>query len=97
MRWRTYPRTQTAQNEAKTEQPRLQQAQAMNGMYDSTLLQRIDAQCQPLLRYLHKLTGVRYAAVSETGGIYELSPIHGERKHASPEQLADAEVWQKLV
>lgn len=69
----------------------------MNGMYDSTLCQRIDAQCQPLLRYLHKLTGIRYAAVSEAGGIYELSPIHGERKHASPEQLANAEVWQRLL
>ncbi|AOE87513.1 hypothetical protein [Pseudomonas sp. TCU-HL1] len=69
----------------------------MNRTYDSTLFQRIDARCQPLLRYLHKLTGIRYAAVSEAGGIYELSPIHGERKHASQEQLANAEVWQKLV
>ncbi|MCY1452741.1 hypothetical protein D9M71_696830 [compost metagenome] len=69
----------------------------MNGMYESTLFQCIDAQCQPLLRYLHKLTGIRYAAVSEAGGIYELSPIHGERKHASPEQLANAEVWQRLA
>ncbi|AYF90018.1 hypothetical protein SA496_22255 [Pseudomonas sp. JS3066] len=69
----------------------------MNGMYDSTLFQRLDAQCQPLLRYLHKLTGVRYAATSEADGIYELSPIHGEHKHASQDQLANAEVWQKLV
>ncbi|MDH4559174.1 hypothetical protein E8F11_29080 [Pseudomonas sp. BN417] len=69
----------------------------MNEMYDSTLFQCIDAQCKPLLRYLHKLTGIRYTAVSEASGTYELSPIHGERKHASQEQLADAEVWQKLV
>ncbi|MDH4609959.1 hypothetical protein E8F12_15545 [Pseudomonas sp. BN102] len=69
----------------------------MNGMYDSSLFQRIDAQCQPLLRYLHKLTGIRYTAVAVAGGTYELSPIHGERVHASHEQLANAEVWQKLV
>ncbi|MCY1419377.1 hypothetical protein D9M71_349650 [compost metagenome] len=69
----------------------------MNGMYDSTLFQRIDAQCQPMLLYLHKLTGIRYTAVSEAGGIYELSPIHGEWKQVSQEQLADAEVWEKLV
>ncbi|MHC5352239.1 hypothetical protein [Metapseudomonas furukawaii] len=69
----------------------------MNGMYDSTLFQPIDTQCRPLQRYLHKLTGVRYVAVSEIDGVYELSPLHGERKHASQEQLTNADIWQRLV
>ncbi|MNU10686.1 hypothetical protein D3C72_2579860 [compost metagenome] len=50
-----------------------------------------------MLLYLHKLTGIRYTAVSEAGGIYELSPIHGEWKQVSQEQLANAEIWQKLA
>ena len=69
----------------------------MNGMIESTLVQRINAQCHPLLRYLHKLNGVRYSAVYEAAGIYELNPIHGEPKHASLDDLANTEVWQRLV
>ncbi|WP_342245695.1 hypothetical protein [Pseudomonas sp. OTU5201] len=69
----------------------------MNGTYDSTVFPRIDTQCQTALCYLHKLTGIRYAVVYLASDVYELSPIHGEQKHASQEQLANVEVWQKLA
>jgi hypothetical protein len=68
----------------------------MNGMTDSIQVQRINALCHPLLRYLHKLSGVRYLAVYETAGIYELNPIFGKQKHATITDLADAEVWERL-
>lgn len=64
----------------------------MNTMTNSALVIRINAQCHPLLRYLHKLSGVRYLAA----GSYELSPINGQPKHATDRELANTEVWQRL-
>lgn len=68
----------------------------MNTMTNSALVMRINAQCHPLLRYLHKLSGVRYLAVYDAAGSYELSPISGQPKHATDRELANAEVWQRL-
>lgn len=68
----------------------------MNGMIESQRVQHINAQCQPLQIYLHKLSGIRYAATYESTCSYELSPIHGKAQHASLQELANAEVWQLL-
>lgn len=68
----------------------------MNTMTNSALVMRINAQCHPLLRYLHKLSGVRYLAVYDAAGSYELSPINGQPKHATDRELANTEVWQRL-
>ncbi|QKE64063.1 hypothetical protein HNE05_12135 [Aquipseudomonas campi] len=68
----------------------------MNGMIESHLVQHINAQCHPQLLYLHKLSGIRYAATYESTCSYELSPIHGESQHASIQELANSEVWQLL-
>lgn len=68
----------------------------MNAMTDSALVLRINAQCHPLLRYLHKLSGVRYLAVYEAVGTYELSPINGQSKYATDMELANTEVWERL-
>lgn len=67
----------------------------MNTMTDSIVLIP-DAPFQPLLRYLHKLSGVRYLAVYEAVDSYELSPVHGKPKHATDKDLADTEVWERL-
>lgn len=68
----------------------------MNTMTHSALAMRIDTQCHPLLRYLHKLSGVRYLAVYDAAGSYELSPINGQQKHATNRELANAGVWERL-
>lgn len=68
----------------------------MSGMTESRLVQHINAQCHPLLRYLHKLSGVRYAATFDSACNYELSPIYGKSKYVSVQELADSEVWQQL-
>lgn len=68
----------------------------MNGMIESQRVQHINAQCHPLLLYLHKLSGIRYAATYASTCSYELSPIHGKSQHASIQELANAEVWQLL-
>ncbi|MEF9671838.1 hypothetical protein QNM99_02825 [Pseudomonas sp. PCH446] len=69
----------------------------MNAMIESALVLRINAQCHPLLSYLHKLSGVRYLAVFEVVGTYELSPINGPSKHATVRELANTEVWERLL
>ncbi|MCY1279392.1 hypothetical protein D9M68_186690 [compost metagenome] len=68
----------------------------MNGMIESALVQHINAQCHPLVLYLHRLSGIHYLATYASDSTYELSPIHGQCKHASVRDLANAEVWQKL-
>lgn len=68
----------------------------MNTMTDSIAEMPDDEQRHPLLRYLHKLSGVRYAALYEALGIYELSPVHGKTKHATDKDLANTEVWEPL-
>lgn len=68
----------------------------MNGMTESRLVQHINAQCHPLLLYLHRLSGVRYAAIYESSSSYELSPIYGRSRHATIKERANAEVWQLL-
>jgi hypothetical protein len=68
----------------------------MKGMLESTLMQRINAQCNPLLLYLHRLTGIRYVATYESACSYELNPLHGQPMHVSVRDLADAEVWQRM-
>ena len=68
----------------------------MNAMTDSALVLRINAQCHPLLRYLHKLSGVRYLAVCEVVGSYELNPISGRARHVTDRELANSEVWERL-
>ena len=68
----------------------------MNTMTDSALVLRINAQCHPLLRYLHKLSGVRYLAAYDAAGSYDLSPISGQEKHATDRELANTEVWERL-
>jgi hypothetical protein len=67
----------------------------MNTMTESALVRRINAQCHPLMRYLHKLSGVRYLAVYDAGS-YELNPINGHVKHANDSELANTEVWERL-
>ena len=68
----------------------------MKGMIESTQVQHINAQCHPLLVYLHKLSGIHYSATYESARTYELIPIHGASKQVTIRDLADAEVWQKL-
>ncbi|MGE8100801.1 hypothetical protein [Pseudomonas fluorescens] len=68
----------------------------MNTMTESALVQRINAQCHPLMRYLHKLSGVRYLAAYDAAGSYELNPINGHAKHATDSELANTEVWERL-
>lgn len=68
----------------------------MNTMTDSIVVMRIDAQCHPLLRYLHKLSGVRYSAMYEALDTYELCPVYGKARHATGKELANAEVWERL-
>lgn len=68
----------------------------MNGMTESLLVQHIHAQCHPLQLYLHRLSGVHYSATYESSYSYELQPIHGQTRHATLKELADAEVWQLL-
>lgn len=68
----------------------------MNGMTESYLVQHINAQCHPLQLYLHRLSGIRYAASYESTCSYELSPIYGQPRHVSIKELANAEVWQLL-
>lgn len=69
----------------------------MHGMIESSLVRHINAQCQPLALYLHKPSGIRYAASLESGRSYELNPLYGEARYATPDDLADAEVWQRLI
>lgn len=68
----------------------------MNGTTESHLVRPINAPCHPLLRYLHKLSGVHYSAIYESPYGYELNPLHGRSRHATVEELANAEVWQLL-
>ncbi len=68
----------------------------MNAMTDSALALRINAQCHPLLRYFHKLSGVRYLAVREVVGSYELIPISGRARHVSDRELANTEIWERV-
>lgn len=68
----------------------------MNGMTESQHVRHINAQCHPLLLYLHRLSGIRYLAIYESACCYELQPIHGESRHVSLEELGNAEVWQLL-
>lgn len=69
----------------------------MNGMNESIRVQHINAQCHPLLLYLHKLNGMHYLATFESGCSYQLQPIHGACRHVSVRELADTEVWQQLT
>jgi len=68
----------------------------MNGMTESPQVQRINAQCNHPECYLHKPSGVRYSAAVETGDSYALDPIYGQSKHATTQDLADAEIWERL-
>ncbi|WP_324731166.1 hypothetical protein [Pseudomonas paeninsulae] len=69
----------------------------MNGMTESPQVQRINAQCSRPERYLHKPSGVRYSAADEAGDGYELAPIYGQSKHATTQDLANAEIWERLA
>lgn len=68
----------------------------MNGMSESFTVQHINAQCHPVLVYLHRLSGVHYLATFESACNYQLQPIHGASRHISVRELANAEVWQQL-
>nr|WP_319527895.1 hypothetical protein [Pseudomonas laurentiana] len=68
----------------------------MNTMTDSLAVMRINAQCHPLARYLNKLSGIRYSALYEQIGLYELNPLYGKVRHATDEELANTEVWERL-
>lgn len=68
----------------------------MNGMTESPHVQRINAQCSRPECYLHKPSGVRYSAAVETSDSYALDPIYGQSKHATTQDLADAEIWERL-
>lgn len=68
----------------------------MNTMTDSLAVMRINAQCHPLVRYLNKLSGIRYSALYEQAGCYELNPLYGKTRHATDEELANTEVWERL-
>lgn len=50
---------------------------------------------RPVLIYLHKPTGVRYAVVYSNNGAHELHPVSGPCKYATDESLANAEVWER--
>jgi hypothetical protein len=73
--------------------------ESMHGFYPSAAKQRIDMQCA---RYLHKPTGKRFyiaytaAMMSELHEANELRGISGSVKYASDEQLANAEIWERL-
>lgn len=68
----------------------------MNGMIESHQVRHINAQCQPLRVYRHRLSGVQYLAVYESTRTYALKPIQDAPIHVDVRDLADAEVWQKL-
>ncbi|MDX1724734.1 MAG: hypothetical protein R3355_16665 [Pseudomonas sp.] len=68
----------------------------MSGMTDSSQVQRINAQCNRPECYLHKPSGVRYSAAFEAGDSYALDPIYGQSKHATTQDLANAEIWERL-
>jgi hypothetical protein len=70
---------------------------AMHGMIESPLVRHINAQCQSLALYLHKPSGMRYAASLESAWSYELNPLYGHARHATLDDLADTEVWQRLI
>lgn len=69
----------------------------MYGMIESPLVRHINAQWQSLAFYLHKPSGMRYAASLESACSYELNPLYGQARHATLDDLADTEVWQRLV
>jgi hypothetical protein len=51
-------------------------------MIESPLVRHINAQCQSLALYLHKPSGMRYAASLESAWSYELNPLYGQARHA---------------
>ncbi|AEB58832.1 hypothetical protein MDS_2801 [Ectopseudomonas mendocina NK-01] len=53
-------------------------------MIESPLVRHINAQCQSLALYLHKPSGMRYAASLESAWSYELNPLYGQARHATP-------------
>lgn len=68
----------------------------MNGMSESFMVQHINAQCHPVLVYLHRLSGVHYLATFESACNYQLQPIYGASRPISVRELGNAEVWQRL-
>jgi hypothetical protein len=69
----------------------------MSGMTESPQVQRINAQCNRPECYLHKPSGVRYSAAFETSDSYTLDPICGPSKHTTTQDLANADVWERLT
>ena len=69
----------------------------MSGMTESPQVQRINAQCNRPECYLHKPSGVRYSAADKAGDSYVLDPIYGQAKHATIQDLANAEIWERLA
>lgn len=46
--------------------------------------------------YRHKTSGIHYRVAYTIAGTNELHPISRPCRYATTEQLADAEIWEKL-
>ena len=46
---------------------------------------------------MHSASRLRYAASLESARSYELNPLYGQARHATLDDLADTEVWQRLI
>lgn len=74
----------------------------MNGMIESALVQRINAQCLAARptdhrpRYRNLVTNKSYVLVLELGGACELEGIDRRCIHQTREALDNNEIWERL-